>query len=321
MSQNCTEKIETARIQYESGKMDSTIHLLSECIRSADPEIRFGALRITSLVYLALNDEKKARNLVVEMLRIHPDYSPGVLNNSLEFIRLVNSITVIPKFSLGSNFAIGTNYSLPAIETQYSILNDHTKKYSGKPNLNISFSGVYHFTENFGLSAEISFLQKNFETDYSTKDLELISEEKLSYGNLILALKIVPNLKRKLIPFIQIGAYAGRLLNARAKFSYKNYETGEIFSLENVNSIQRRSKFDNGLAASAGLTKRFKKGQLVLNCMYLHSFTNITRADTRFDYPDLRRDYFYLDDDLRLNTLMFSLGYSVYLKYRVKDPG
>ncbi|MFM9943940.1 MAG: hypothetical protein ACKVQB_01775, partial [Bacteroidia bacterium] len=51
---------------------------------------------------------------------------------------------------------------------------------------------------------------------------------------------------------------------------------------------------------------------------YQYSLTNINNADNRLKNENLIYNYFYIDDDLRLNNLTFSLGYTFYLSYFVQ---
>jgi hypothetical protein len=66
-----------------------------------------------------------------------------------------------------------------------------------------------------------------------------------------------------------------------------------------------------------GSTYSFRKLNLALDCTYYRSFANITNTDNRYKNENLFYDYYYIDDDLKLDNLTITLSLIYHLNYRV----
>ena len=61
----------------------------------------------------------------------------------------------------------------------------------------------------------------------------------------------------------------------------------------------------------------FGPGQLFLQALYMKSFVNVVESDSRYEESDLLFNYYYQDDDFKLNNFSIELGYSYILNYKV----
>ena len=111
--------------------------------------------------------------------------------------------------------------------------------------------------------------------------------------------------------------YAGRLLYSFSDFDAVNPEFDLQYSLQSVSSMNRRRNYDYGFATALGFRYNIGQGYLNANIMYLYSMVSITDPANRYNNPELLYAYYYLDDDIHLHNLSFSIGYSIILDYKV----
>ena len=100
-AQDCDQVLESASNLYKEGNLTEVIQSVQSCTNSDDPVFRLNAHRLQAIAYLGLNERNKARESAVEMLKIDPAYKPSMLDDPAEFVKILNSVRVIPAFSIG----------------------------------------------------------------------------------------------------------------------------------------------------------------------------------------------------------------------------
>ncbi|MCB9241501.1 MAG: outer membrane beta-barrel protein [Flavobacteriales bacterium] len=315
--QTCNERIESARVLYDQGHLQQVLDTLDGCETSSADE-KFARYRLLALANLAMNKSEVAREWVILMLELKPAYNPSSTQYSQEFIRLVQSVVVIPKFSFGLSAAVGTSLSIPHVTARYSSLYTTEVSYVGKNAFMLEFQGGYQLSEHLGLFANFWLMSKRYAVDYSVDQLTLSAEETLLYASIPLGLRLMGKKSRKMEPFAEVGVVAGRLIQARSDHHYFNALTNISSDLTDVPSFDRRKKMDIGLLLGAGGLYRIKGGNLFIRAFYYHSQSTITDASKRYSNNELLARYYYLDDDLSLSNVGLTFGYTRILNYRVK---
>lgn len=314
--QDCELKIESAVTAYDNGQFKEIINTLEECTKSNDPQIQWKACRLMALAYLEENEMEKARAYGIMMLEINPTYKPNVLKDPSSLIKLLNSITVIPQFSIGLSGALGMNFSRPQILNAYSVSN-YSKTYIGKNSYQFGFSAAYQFNRSIAVEAGLQISNKAYDLDYSFGNWTLKSDESLTYARIPLTLIYFPKSSWRVRPYVRAGGYVGRLVAAQNNFNAEfNLDSSE-YSLSNVSSMNRRLLFDYGLSGGLGLKTNLGEGHVFLQMNYAQSYANITDASQRYRYSDLIHEYYFVDDDLRLNNVSIEIGYNLYFNYKV----
>jgi hypothetical protein len=107
------------------------------------------------------------------------------------------------------------------------------------------------------------------------------------------------------------------LLYSSNTFSAEHLKTAESFGLENISSLPRRHTNDYGFTGAVGLAKELGNGTAFIQCSYAKSLSNINTPSSRFTFEDLVYSHQYIDDDLRLNSMAFSMGYALHINYQV----
>lgn len=317
-AQDCERQITQATKDYDAGQFKSAIDSVGKCLdNSSDQRERWQSLRLLSMAYLAINENDKAKAAAIKLLEINPKYKASALKDPSDFVKLINSIPIIPKFSLGLGFSAGQIFTTTPDITDAFYVSNQSKHYKGLNGFQFGLSSAYQINKSFGVAANIVVSNKNYEIDHSFTNWKLSAHEKLTYINVPVMVKYYIPVKTKIMPFAQIGGYAGYMIYGDNSF-YATHESSESsYSLEHVSSLDRRNRMDYGITGGIGASYKYKEGQFFIEANYLRSFQNITNENVRYNYSDLFYNYFYLDDNLKLHNYSLSVGYSFYLNYKV----
>ena len=316
-AQDCSDKIVEAAALYELGQFNEVVEILSFCSDSAVEERdRWQSLRLIAMAQLANKDNELARKTAIKLLEIDPSYKPSSLKDPSEFVKLLKSITVIPKLSVGLGVSMGINQTLPTVTDAYTV-SDQSKVYKGLNKFQIGASSMYQFDKKYAIHTSLIVTRKAVELDHSFDNWSLSMKEKLTYLNLPITGRYTFDINSRFKPFVQVGGYGGLLIFSTNSFFAENIPTGEGYALENVTSIDRRTRIDLGLTGGIGVSYKYGPGQFFLQSNYFRSFTNIMNEDVRYKYNELFYSYFYLDDNVVLHNYSVNIGYSLYLNYKV----
>jgi hypothetical protein len=153
-AQSCADRLEESAALYEKGLFSDVITLIKDCSQSEDKNEQWKAHRLLALAYLANNEQVLARQEAVNMLKLNPTYKGSSLRDPSELIKLLASITVIPKLSLGMALSIGTNSTIPKINDVYMVA-EQVKNYQGQNSFQFGVSSTYQINQNFALDLTV----------------------------------------------------------------------------------------------------------------------------------------------------------------------
>jgi hypothetical protein len=165
----------------------------------------------------------------------------------------------------------------------------------------------------------LQYKQKNYSLDYQVATIDLEMKEKNGYLSAPLAFRYNFTSRKRITPYVQVGAYGSRLVLSRSDFSYDNSENDEAHILEDINSFNRRRKWDYGTHIGLGALYKFGPGHFSGHLAYYRSFSNISDASGRYSNPKLVTRFYHVDDDLYLHGLSLMFGYNLILNYKVLD--
>ncbi|MFN4082351.1 MAG: porin family protein [Bacteroidia bacterium] len=316
---DCLETISKANTAYERGNFNEVLTQTNLVLSDKNliTSCKWQAYRLQALSYLAdgkINDAKKA---VENLLELNPTYKASNIKDPAELVKLIKSITVIPKFSLGLAFSLGTNSTFPQISTYY-LVSDYTKKYSVQNGFQIGASTAYYVSSQ--IAVEVNFLgtQKEYTIDYNMENWNLKTNERLTYFDIPIQLKYFFLTTNRLRPYIQAGFYGGYLLFAENSFYAEFKPLNQKYNLEKINSTERRNAFSFGYVTGAGISYKLKNGFTFIQANYFGAINKLNKPETRYDNNDILYSFYYLDDDLKLNNLAISVGYNFILNYKVE---
>lgn len=313
---NCGGAVVNATALYEQGKLREAIDAMKPCLTySLDKTNLWQGYKILALSYLALNDAKDACTAAENMLEQNPLYVPSLLKDPKDFIDLVNSITVIPKFSLGLAVAAGINNTYVDVTQIYNASN-FTKNYSSKIGTQFGFVFGYNISRELAVGIDLNGSFKNYAINYSTNDFNITDNEHLSFLEVPVYATYFFG-KGRLRPFIRLGAYEDFLLSSTSDFS-ATYQPDKTSYSDNTIGNDRRNNSDFGLLGAIGVNWKFDPAwQAFFEFRYAYGLTNIVNDANRYTDQNLIFNYFYLDDDLKISNALFSIGVVTNLSYKV----
>lgn len=231
--------LESAQTSYEHGNFEEAIATVKSCNSEGSSHTKWRVHRILALSYIQLDEYESAKSSAIELLKLNPTYEPDLLKDPSEFVRLINSVLVIPKFTLGIAFSTGLNYTMPSVSSIHTVT-DQDKSYTGVNKFEIGFSGGYQFSRNFGIKTRLEITSKAYELDHSFGNWELSVSERLNYVRVPIELQYLPMVRSALRPYANCGVYGGFLLKSENDFDARFIPDDDAFSLSDVNSSSRR---------------------------------------------------------------------------------
>lgn len=302
---------------YENGNFNEAITLATSCsIEKALLSDQWKVQRLLTIIYLADGQSEQARASAEKMLKLNPTYKPNYLKDPAELIKLLKSITVIPKFSLGLAISLGTNSTFPEIIKGF-VLSDYSKTYTSQNSFQFGLSSGYTLSEHVQIDLGCLATRKAYQIDYALSNWNVSVDEKLTYLDFPLMAKYILYPRKRWHITLQGGLFAGFLLFGENNFNATYTPQNKLYELSNVNSTSRRNLLNYGFVGGVGGTYKIEEGDLYLQINYYKSLANITNEASRYKYNELVYNYFYEDDDIILNNLSITIGYAFYLNYKI----
>lgn len=317
-SQDCLEKLYRANKLLDAGNAQGCIALAAPCSDKAnDNSVRWQAYRLMSIAYLLQGHADSSKIAAENMLDLNPTYKPNLLKDSKEFINQLKSIVVIPKFTLGLAFSVGANINFVNIPKSY-IVSDYQKTYNTQKNsYQLGTNVDFYLNPKLALEMGLYITGKKYAIDYSFSNWKVNVNERLNYLEIPITAKYIFNSKSRTRIFAQGGLYGGNLLFAYNDFESNYNNSEQVFKLTNLNSMDRRNKWNVGFTGGIGAFYQVRDGHLSLQANYYHSLSKINDASTRYSYNDQIYTYYYVDDDIILHNLAISFGFCRNLNYKV----
>jgi hypothetical protein len=125
----------------------------------------------------------------------------------------------------------------------------------------------------------------------------------------------------KFIPYVQLGASADFLLSS--KYSSATRNGGTSYNLTNGDTKARgiTNNFNYSYFAGIGLKYRVATHFITIEARYNTSRRNLINGDNRLSAFPEAFDLSYVEDDLSLDFVSFSIGWthSIYKPQKIKD--
>ncbi|MDP1726254.1 MAG: porin family protein [Bacteroidota bacterium] len=314
--ETCTEKLYRANNLYEKGKINEAIEIAKTCAEGGSTSDKWQAYRLLALSYLVNNQPRDARKAAEKMLEINPTYKPSSLKDPTDLIRLIKSVKIIPKFTMGMAATVGGNITYPDITGTYNGA-DYIKIYTSERSWQLGVLLGYNMNEIISINSGLMSSSKIYNISYKIADWNIKVKESLTYLGIPLFARFVSKPLYKFRGFVDAGAYTGKLLSATSDFLRSNSVSNESFATNNLNSEQRTNNWEYGLFYGGGVMYNLGQVNIALDVRYYLSYANITNEDNRYENESLFYNYYFIDDNLRLDNLAVSLSLIYNVNYKV----
>lgn len=304
----CKIVLNQANKEYDAGHFSSCIDMLKTCIDGLGNENKFEAYRLISLSYLGLNDEKKATEASIILLRLKPDYLEFPYFDPKEFTRIINRFEVWPRGEVG--LTVGLNINNVHLLKNYSV--------SGSPSRYVPQTGyqsglAFEYFLKKQLSLNIGLFMEGL--SYSRKSDNVYGwnqnfKEKLRYFGIPVFTRYYFYNKNKLRISAELGAQLHVLNSTNSHIILNNITTSESFESSLDQHNQRNKSLYYGLA---GITLKYKTGEgyLCANIRYAYGLNNVVKRDARFNNMDFILSNMYVDSDFNFTPIYLNFGYQL----------
>jgi hypothetical protein len=301
----------------EQGQIDACIQLLEPLRNTPEVSERFKTLRLLSMAYLIAGKSDSALLSAEQLLTLNPEYRPSAVQDPVDLVYLLNQLLVIPKFSLGLSISAGSNTTFPRVLGQSYTLQAASKSYSNTNSYVFSVKTAYRFNERWSLEGSIMNTTKSYQIEYQSDDWSHQVNERTNHLEFPVLLQRQWLSEGSIQAYAGLGVFYGRLLNASSDFTSVYKPGSERISVAGIDAMPRRKAANWGWVSGLGVARNGTRGTWAFEARWFQSNVNIVNTDSRFQYTQFINDHQYLDDDLCLDNLILSLGYTFNLNYRI----
>ncbi|NOY37432.1 MAG: PorT family protein [Chlorobi bacterium] len=319
-SQDCVLKLREAQRLYEQGQVEKIPEILASCINKGfTREDKLTAYKLLIQAYQFDDNMAKAEEILLDFLGLFPEYQTTPADPP-EFVQLLNTFEVIPRFSAGVH--AGTGYTLIQVTGKYDAQGNSRDygNYSSKGiPLNLGVFVNFFLARQWQLCLEADFSSFKFSYDDNT----FLGIGRLSYEETQNKLSVPVTATYEFInntkwtPFLRGGPGINILLLSQSQTSlqYTGLEhdprTGE-----SLNRTFNRNRLSGFAVLGGGIKYKLSKGYLIADLRFNPGFTNQTKIANRYASPDgnltgndINWYYLFTDDNFFIHNLDFTVGY------------
>ncbi len=313
---NCATAVVRAAKSYEIGNFTDVVSILTPCLGSLSSDDKWQAYRLLALSYLFQDKPKEADTAIDLMLRINPRYERNPERDPYEFLRALDRYDWYPELSVSAR--LGAALASPNVLRNYSLdpVAGHAASYSGTIGTSFGIGMEYHLNRAFALGLEVLSL-----TSIYTRESTNLFDFRTSYSEHLTYFTAPVYAKYELhagpvTPFVTAGAFVQFVPSASASVNGTDSTGGKQLSASGLDATDRRKSVVSGVMFGAGLQYALSTGSLLFSVRYFHSLIDGVIGTQRYSDPTLVNGYYYLDDDLAMRNVEFSLGYLYHVNFR-----
>ncbi|HSZ24447.1 MAG TPA: porin family protein [Cytophagaceae bacterium] len=321
---SCPQTLKKAQDTYDEGRISEVPDILDGCLKSKDGFTKvekISAYKLLTLTWLYFNERTKAEETMHNFLVLNPEYEINEALDPTEFINLYNSFRTTPVLIYG--FKVGLNRQNIGVIRDFSLDNSAIKRGQYKSAIGeyVGFNFEIPLQKRISLLTELNIVGKSYRyTDEILGFANISFTEKQTLAEVPVLLHI--NLsEKKFQPYINIGGTFGYLIADKAQPVRKDNVDGtqQDVSGPDINILKLRHKLIYSASIGAGFKVKnvISNGYLIVDLRYNIGLRNVVNPHNRTSNTDLVYNYLYVDNDFRMNSFVFSVGYAL-PKYKPK---
>lgn len=308
----CAEKLQTAQTLFERGQVHQVPDLIVGCLGSGfTREEALEAFKLIIQSYLFEENLGKADSAMLAFLRKYPEYTLSPTDHS-SFVGLFNSF--VSKVVIQVSMHIGTNMPFVMVTKSNTHLTGSKKKYSSSAmNLFGSFEAKYKLNNKLELNAELGYSQLSFSSSETIDFGVSVFQEK--YTRLEIPIGFTYDIVKwgSFTPYarLAVGPALNLKVTGTGTFIPTDINNPYDRSGKDINLSSSRIFMDMFLQAGCGIKLKIPKGFIFAEVR--SDFGSLTQPKSGgYNSADAEPDYHYMhaDDEFRLNSLNFNLGYT-----------
>jgi hypothetical protein len=318
----CSEKLQQAQQLFESGQIEQIPSLLDSCIKLGfNKNQKIQAYRLLIQTYLFDSNLSMADSIMLKLLNQNPDYKI-VQTDPVEFAELYNAFKV--KYNWAIGITIGTNISEVMVNETYSLFNANKLNSTFSPDGTGFEAGIYvnkYLKNNLWISVAANYCALK----YMSYEINSYNTEHVTFkeNSQWLSIPVTYNqsfLSAKIKPFIQLGGEFNYLSSVNCdiqRVSFTNNTPTTIINGSSINLDGYRNKLNLSVLGGIGAVLNTKAGLFQVIAGFKYFLLPYINGNERYANNNLIYYYQHIDDNLKINNIYFSLGYS-HLFYKIR---
>ena len=308
---NCPQKLKDAEISYKNGRLNEVPGIIRGCLPAGfNKDELVQAYRLLALTYIYLDEQKKAEQAVLSLIRIAPDYKINTRSDPTEFIELFKSFRTVP--IIIPTIKAGINNSWVRVRETYLTDNPSLASPTYKTGFGyqVEIAIEIPIIEHISAGVELHLAGRNFTSISTFNDFQTLTlKERQAWIDIPFLAKYTYDLKT-IHTFLVAGPAISILYNAKGMVERKNNS-----GIPNpVNTTVDMMKLRNGIALGGmiggGASCKLGKGYALAEIRYHHLFSKVTKEVTLDMIPSLPYEYGYIDDNFSMSNISLSVGYT-----------
>ena len=360
-AQTWAQRLSKAERDYEEGRLTNIPRLLEEGLKlkakegGFTHEERIRAYKLITKVYIFIDDEPQAEDALIKLVKEDKEHKLNPLSDPAELYFLYEKFRTLPILRVAVRG--GSNKSVPNVLRSFSPANtlNVTKIYNGndvknKPpgsastagTLGVSFWGEAMAERRLKWGLEVgtginfrgsrydvdSYIGENApsgdnETGDPTLQTFVAQSQSMLRFPVYIRYNYINSTNTGPIPYISLGLSYDYLLNAQ--YIEATRRGGTAFSLafnQNLRDLDLVNNSNMSATVALGVKLRLQTHFVTVEARYDRGLFNYINADARWNgNQPLTYDLGYVEDDLALDVISISLGYtySVYSPKKLKS--
>jgi len=280
---NCSQVLVDAENLYEDGKIEEIPEFVHPCMKSGfTKEEKVQAYKLLSMVYAFLDEDEKADEAVLNLLKLDKEYTINEELDPAEFIEVFETFRTDPIFRVGVK--AGTNTNIFRIKETYEVPSnaENAGVYTPVSGFHGGISFDIPFKDKYEIVPELYYQSRSYNYSQFIPDLNGPSTftETQSWLSLPVHFRYKYE-KWKIIPYGDIGFSVNYLfISNLSSIETKNNASNSVVESPKQNWIESRKPLN--FYASAGLGARYKvpMGYLIIESRYGFHVNSITKLGT-----------------------------------------
>lgn len=336
---DCEQTIALATAEFDAGHFHSVPSILSECLTNFNRNQRQRAFLLLTQTYLLLDDPIGAQKSYLEVLSANPEFIPDEQLHAIDVVYLSKRFTATPKFSwfVGG----GSNVSPAKVIRDLYIAKSESQKYYLRTGYQFGAGAEYSYDDNIKMRLEVNYLHTTYRSRATGSNKGGVETRKgdtesfidrQTWINVPLYVCYADNIGTYR-PYAYAGFSISRLLSDRASIIRDDNTsttapgeeaTESTFTKESpdYDFTARRNQFNKSLIFGGGVKYKVGLDFVFAELRYCVGLKNIVNPETRLanygsnsvSVPWLQAfapaaEYGYTDDYLRLDNILFTVGF------------
>ncbi|MEQ9467850.1 MAG: outer membrane beta-barrel protein [Ekhidna sp.] len=348
-SSQCARSLAQAELAFEQGRLSDIINTYTDeasgftrCLNggvfSVEEEIR--AYKLLTKAYLFQDDEAMAEEMFVKLLKADKEHQLSP-EDPAELYLLKDKFKTEPILRVAVR--VGANKSLPSVIQNFNTFQVGDKRYNesgAETGLGIGFwfeaLAERHLTKGIEVATGIQYRIASYEVegDLIENDLNYVAKNTSNMLRFPLLVRYSLNYdkkdkdgnRKKILPYVFIGGSYDLMLKAKYVDTRRTGGTAYTLPDESEDLTASDQVAKSNISIIGGLGARFRVGRsevdfFSMEVRYDNSLFNYINPDNRWVNEDVNFGIGHVEDDLTLNTLSFSVGYtrSLYIPRKRKQ--